>query len=294
MRRSLLTFAAGAAAATLLSTVTAVASTASNSARPVKALDGTAPSLRVEPVSFIVGLAIDAAVPFDPKECDIDAWHNAVPMRLSWGGADGRKAVDHYDVWAIPSFTEEYEVLSDTDKTELDVLGGNYDSSCGGQSTDLAYRVEAYDRAGNAALARGDTNTYMGVWQEDGSTVPSVPPGSLTTTRTGLWKVASCTCSDAGQTLYSVIAGETATFKVTPQHAGQWFAIVMPRGPNRGEATITVDGGPAVTVDTYNEFTENRIVVWQTQLSRKTHTVVVTNGGTAGRSRIDLDAVLIS
>lgn len=292
MRRPLLlSFAAGAAAAAVVcSSVVAIA----GEARPERAIDGSAPSLKVAPISFIVGSTIDAVIPFDPEDCDMAAWHTGVPMRLSWSGADGKKAVDHYDVWAVPSSSEPYEVLGDTDLTQLDVVGGNYDSSCGGGSTNTMYRVETTDRSGNGAQVLGDTGAFMGAWQEDGSTVPFVDEATVTTTRTGTWTVANCGCSDAGHTVFSTTAGASATFTVTPARAGQWFAVVMPKGSNRGEVSISVDGGAPVTVDTHAASTQNRVVVWQTQLSRATHSVVVTNLGTAGRSRVDLDAVLVS
>jgi hypothetical protein len=296
MRRPLvISFVAGcAAAAALVSSVAAIASTQPAAHVDGASIDGRSPSLEVAPISFVVGSTIDAVVPFDPNECDFAAWHFEVPMRLSWSGNDGKKAVDHYDVWAVPTYMEPFQVLADTVETTLDVLGGNYDSSCGGPSMNTSYRIEASDKSGNGATAVGDTRADMAAWQEDGTTVPNVTQGTVTTSRIGLWTQTSCTCSDAGHTLTSSLAGATATFTVTPEHAGQWFAVVMPKGTNRGAVAITVDGGLPTIVDTYAQTLQNRAVVWQTQLSKGTHLVVVANAGTPGRSRVDLDAVLLS
>ncbi len=256
--------------------------------------DGRAPTLKVHPIEFIVGTSIDATIPFDPEECDFRFWHLTVPMRLNWHGKDGNARVDHYDVWAIPSYTEPYQVLDDTHQTSLDVLGGNYDSTCGSAPIDIVHRVEAYDRSGNVATVLGDTNLDMGAWQEDGSTIEDFPPGIVTTSRTGSWTLGSCTCSDAGHTLFSTHAGDSATYDVTPQWGGQSFAVVMPMSPDNGVVGISVDGNTPVLVDTFAATPQYRTVVWQTRLSKGPHTVVITNHGTAGRSRVDLDAVLLS
>jgi hypothetical protein len=67
----------------------------------------------------------------------------------------------------------------------------------------------------------------------------------------------------------------------------------MAKNTNRGVADVSVDGGTAQAVDTFASIPTHRVIVWQKVLSPGTHAIKVTNAGTAGRSRIDVDAVLL-
>lgn len=281
------------AAGLVLTSVSAIASAASDELIPRGPYDGRSPLLRMRPITFVVGSVIDAAVPYDPDECDMEAWHFAVPMKLAWVGKDRHEVLESYDLWAIPPNEPSFIVLDDSPLTELEVLGGNYDSSCGDASTSTTYRVETADQVGNAAQVVGDSGVYMGVWQEDGSSVPW-QDGTVTMSGTGAWSAVSCECSDAGATFTSSTAGDDATYEVVPHHKGQSFALVMPTGPDRGEVSISVDGAEPVVVDTYSKTARDRVVVWQTKMLLDAHTVTITNLATSGRPRIDIDAVMLS
>ena len=81
------------------------------------------------------------------------------------------------------------------------------------------------------------------------------------------------------------------TFDVT---GARRLALVMPKNTNRGQVSISVDGAAPVVVDTYAAGPQNRVLVWQVQFaSTAAHKVVVTNRATAGRSRVDVDAVVV-
>lgn len=68
----------------------------------------------------------------------------------------------------------------------------------------------------------------------------------------------------------------------------------MPKNTNRGQVSISVDGGTATIVDTYAASAQNRVLVWQVEFpSTSAHQVVVTNKATAGRGRVDVDAVVV-
>jgi hypothetical protein len=81
------------------------------------------------------------------------------------------------------------------------------------------------------------------------------------------------------------------TFTVT---GARRLALVMPKNINRGQVSTSVDGGTPTIVDTYAASAQNRVMVWQTEFpSTSTHQVVITNRATAGRSRVDVDAVVV-
>jgi len=80
--------------------------------------------------------------------------------------------------------------------------------------------------------------------------------------------------------------------------AGATVAWVSTMGPDRGMATVSVDGGPATTVDLYSPTLKPATLVWQaTNLGTVTgHTIKVTvlstkNAASAG-NEVDIDAYL--
>ena len=80
--------------------------------------------------------------------------------------------------------------------------------------------------------------------------------------------------------------------------AGSTVAWVSTMGPDRGMASVSVDGGPAQTVDLYSATPQPATLVWQaTNLgSVNPHTIKVTvlsarNPASAG-NKVDIDAYL--
>lgn len=68
------------------------------------------------------------------------------------------------------------------------------------------------------------------------------------------------------------------------------LAVVMAKGPNRGQAAVFVDGVKVATANTYSATSVNRTVVWRQTLSSAPHSLRVVNLATAGHPRIDVDA----
>ena len=76
---------------------------------------------------------------------------------------------------------------------------------------------------------------------------------------------------------------------------GAWVSTL---GPDRGTATISVDGGPATVIDLYAPIQQPAQVVWTLgNLAPGTHTVTVTVRGTANPAstgtRVDVDAFVV-
>jgi hypothetical protein len=71
------------------------------------------------------------------------------------------------------------------------------------------------------------------------------------------------------------------------------LAWIAPVGPTRGSAKVYVNGSLVATVSLYSASTSARQVVfaksWSTSASR---TVVIKVVGTAGHSRVDIDALV--
>jgi hypothetical protein len=117
---------------------------------------------------------------------------------------------------------------------------------------------------------------------------------------TGSWQLASCKCWSQGGTHKTQALGAAAEIRFDdnegyatlaptyPMHVG----LVMHKGPDRGKFKVYVNGVLKGTIDTYAAVSKPRVVVWQVALPQRGSVVKIVNQATAGRSRIDLDAVI--
>jgi hypothetical protein len=131
-----------------------------------------------------------------------------------------------------------------------------------------------------------------------GSNVPSpgglvsrYDQGSSSLVYKGAWRVSASGEASAGSFRYVDAAGAslTVTFK------GTYLAWVAKKSPLYGKASVSLDGGKAVTVDLYSSGTLWLQRVWETgPLSSGTHTVKIrwtgTKRSTARDTNIGVDA----
>jgi hypothetical protein len=154
------------------------------------------------------------------------------------------------------------------------------------------FKVDGYDvrvRDCRNHITRKFVSFYPAVFQEDGS---SYGYGGVTTSYTGTWRLSRCTCWSGHTTRKSFTKGATATF--TFDQAGP-VGLVMEKAPDRGRIRILVDGVLRASPDTYSATRKHRSVVWiGTLRGSGSHTVTVKNLATAGRPRVDVDAMLVS
>ena len=249
--------------------------------------------LTLNPVTFVVGQSIDVTVKRD--DCYTDAYHWYVPMLMSWSASDASSGIKAYDVFS--DSPDSGQLKSDTLETSLGWGGQTYDNDCGGGDSATRIYVVAKDNRGNAATSALSGSDIIDVWQEDAVMNPTMSGeryGHLAVTKSVGWATSNCKCYDAGTTLYSTRAGNSITYTVTPLRPGQTFAVVMEKNSNRGQASISVNGGPGETVETYASPAQHRAIIWQRTLGVGAHTIKITNLGTAGRPRIDVDALMLT
>ena len=253
--------------------------------------DHTAPTASLTTPMFTVGGVIDATVAPTGTDC-FDGYHYGdIPMSFSWTASDagGLAGVDLYEF----DGDSDPAIDSTVAASGSHPLGGsNYDSDCGGGAIKDWWLADARDNQANSAATTW-VNNWVDVFQEDGAHSPQVP-NSIPVAATGTWSTSSCTCFDYGKVYFSTAAGASLTYTITTTQPSQVVALVMPKAANRGVAKISVDGATATKVDTRAATNVNRVIVWQKALTVGTHTVKVINSGTAGRARIDVDAVLLS
>lgn len=264
-------------------------------AAPASAADATPPVLKA-PVkaSFLVGGVLDAGSVPDcaPQDqpWDLSTW---APMTFRWSATDASGSV-RYDVLAENAATGGDYVLEDSADTSLRDWGTTSDQSCGGGNwSTTRWQLDARDAAGNTSTA------YVGggrmrLTQEDGrANTTSTYAVSPAVAYAGTWSTSKCTCWSAGTARKTTAAGASVTATV-PVAAGNvvHLALVMSQAPDRGRAEVYVDGVLSTTIDTGSATKRNRVIVWDKALGQGTHSVKVVNEGTAGRPRIDLDALL--
>ncbi len=187
-----------------------------------------------------------------------------------------------------------WQHLAQAKPPTITLTGGNYDSDCGGGNDFVAAIVRATDKHGNAAVLQEEFRLAVTRW--DNSEADGFSMG--TWTYTGTWATqASCPNCDGGSQRYTIKAGAAATFTLNsawqnPAGNGSHLGLMMTRGPGHGKAMLYLDGKLVTTIDTQAAITQYRMYVWDFgPLAPGTHTVRIVNAGTAGRPRIDLNAI---
>lgn len=140
------------------------------------------------------------------------------------------------------------------------------------------FRVRAIDAAGNvSAFATGRRLVPRVVQTADARL-------------SGAWTVSHDPAASGGSTRFAVGPGATATLRFR----GQGIGLVAQLGPNRGQASILIDGKQAGTIDLQSASrAERRVVFTQRWNVPGIHTISVKVLGTQGRPRVDLDAFVI-
>jgi hypothetical protein len=142
--------------------------------------------------------------------------------------------------------------------------------------TSSRYRLMATDGVGNASdWVYGPTFT---------PTISQESSGAIA--YTGSWTTAATTSASGGSLKYTTQAGASATFSFVGQSVA-WIAFL---GPDRGSATVYIDGVLKTTINLNAATSSSRRVAYAfTWATNGSHTIKVVAVGTAGHPRIDVD-----
>ena len=218
------------------------------------------------------GIAPTVATPTSRLYAVTTATSSTTRVRTSWGGSD-------------PSGIKSYALQRQVD-------GGAWSNVSLSSATATSivqsltfghayrYRVRATDKQGNVSAWRyGPVQRPMLTQQTS----------TAFTWSAGYWSTARSSSYLGGSGRYTLHGGSWASFRAT----GSSFAWVSYRAPNRGKAAVYVDGVLAATVNLYASSYQSRRTVWAISFSTTgTHTIKVVDLGTAGHSRIDIDAFI--
>ncbi len=209
----------------------------------------------------------------------------------------GVGAVLKYQAWS-PDGISGYDVTENDGhvyttthyKTNVPIrsLVTNYNNDCGGPS-ETQWEVTAYSKSG-ASVSR-ITYDYLEVVRWNNTTTGDVGAHGWWSFSPG-WKKSTCTCADGGSQNYTTVKGAYGAFVAQVHANGEHRDLEMATGPGRGRAAIYVDGKYETTVDTYAKVNGNQVYKWDSGgLTKGTHTIKVVNLATAGRPRIDINAM---
>ncbi|WP_295659250.1 hypothetical protein [uncultured Nocardioides sp.] len=249
--------------------------------------DNTPPVLTSPAVpSFVVGSQL--GVDFQSAYASPGTITAAAPLTFKWSATDASGEV-RYDLVEINNAVGPIPVFEDGTELSHRFLGYNDDDDF---ATD-SFEVTARDTYGNAVtrVVRGNRTRLT---QENNVSHASRPEiAQPTIAYAGTWGSSACACWTGKAVRRTTSRGASATATVTiPDGGATHLALVMHAGPDRGRFQVFVDGTLRGTVDTYAAVSTPRRIVWDTALGRGTHRVKIVNLATAGRPRIDLDAVL--
>jgi hypothetical protein len=144
----------------------------------------------------------------------------------------------------------------------------------------VAVRIRARDAAGNASTWVTSTAFRASVTEDT----------STTLSRSAAWWRSNASAWHGGSAL---VSGSTGQW-VTKSFTGRSVAWVAALGPTRGTALVYIDGVKAATVDLQRAGDWYRRVVFaRSWSSAGPHTLRVVVAGTAGHSRVDVDAFVV-
>jgi beta-N-acetylhexosaminidase len=133
---------------------------------------------------------------------------------------------------------------------------------------------------GQKRTASRGTNINVDALEIDGAPTSAPTRYQQTDTRlsfTGKWTTSSTTSASGGT---FGLANSTRS-SVTVKFTGVCLVWIAKKSPAYGKASVSVDGGPAVTVNLYNSTTVWRQQVWRTKwLTSGTHSVTISWTGT--------------
>ncbi|MFI5917211.1 peptidoglycan recognition protein [Streptomyces anulatus] len=142
-------------------------------------------------------------------------------------------------------------------------------------ATATAWKMTAYDRAGNTAAA-SVTGTPV-ILQESAAT------------KSGKWTTKSSGSYLGGRSYSSSTKGASLTWTFT----GRSAAWVVSRAATSGQAYVYVDGKKAATVDLKSSTTKYRQAIWTKSWSSSAkHTVKIVVVGTTGRPALTTDGLV--
>ncbi len=203
-------------------------------------------------------------------------------FKVRWSGSD---------VSGIDSYFVKYRPANDSTWTSWKVkTKATHAYFKGAAGRTYYFRVRARDRAGNTA------------WSKVGKTIVPYNEGANVERRIGFdgffkgiwaleWDVFIRPSYYLNSVRYSYSAGNTIVYKLRNTDG---IGLVTTKNWDRGRARIYIDGYHMATVDAYSWKRRARQLIYYFSFSKKgTHYLKIINEGTPGRTRFDVDGIVV-
>ncbi|MFI5052880.1 MAG: Ig-like domain-containing protein, partial [Acidimicrobiia bacterium] len=219
-------------------------------------IDRTAPSTSGPTVSLRAGVVLSGT---------------SLPVVLTWTAADtGGAGLATYDMarsYDGAPFAVVVSGLTTPTTTSTTTSGHTY-----------RFEIRAHDSAGNVGGWVAGPTLHPTLYQQTGGSI----------VYHGTWTTQTASVYSGGSSRYATGAGASASYTFT----GRSVAFVTALAWNRGAVKVYIDGVLVTTVDCYAATaTYHDVAYARTWASSGTHTIKLVVVGTAGRPRVDLDAI---
>jgi hypothetical protein len=201
-----------------------------------------------------------------------------IPTKLNWSATDEEGSIASYELQRSTNGGSFAGVslasATSTTKTLQLSPGSTYQ-----------FRVRATDSAGNASDWATGPAFLVDAQQENSDAI----------VRAGSWTQQALTSAYGGSVEYARANGSAAQLTFT----GRDVAWVSTKAPDRGKATVSVDGVVVKTIDLYASTSQFRKIVFsQSNLDpTRSHTIAVqvlgTKNSASSDTRVDIDAFVV-
>lgn len=226
-------------------------------------LDSSAPVVTAPEPEFVQGSSVTGGL---------------VVIRVEWTGQDAVSGIAGYQLnqrtdsgsWKnVPAGSAVATVVADDRSVDRTLSPGHA----------YTFRAKATDNATNGSAWAVGLRTSIKKFQESANRIHYQ----------GKWTRTTAGSPWGGAARRSSVAGATASFTFT----GRSFAWVSTLAPDRGRAEVYVNGILAGTVDLYSTTLRSRSIVWTGHWATSvTRTISIMVLGTAGRPKVDIDAIV--
>ena len=222
-------------------------------------IDRTAPVLAAPKLALRIGAVLPTA-----------AATTDVPVTLTWTQSDARSGLSGGTTLARSVGGGAFADIA------APVAGSPFTGVTPSTAT-ATYRARVADAAGNETTSTG-APTRVVLAQGD----------AVGLSLSGAWSTAAGSAYSGGSTWTSRAARASLTYRFK----GRAIGLVVTQAASRGKVQIWVDGVLVKTLDCYRAATRTRYVAWQKAWATSgSHTLKLVVLGTAGRPRVDVDAL---
>jgi predicted phage tail protein len=198
-----------------------------------------------------------------------------VPVRLAWNGSDAGSGIDHFEL-AFSTSGGAYVAVALSSPTAISLMKSFAPST----TRTYRFRVRAIDHSGNVSAWLYGPTFHVKLVQQSSTSVHYA----------GTWTTGTTTSASGG----SYKTTKTTGASVSYTFSGRTVGFVAYQASTLGSVKVYIDGVYRAAVSEYASSTAwRRMIYVRAFTSLGTHTIKLVCAGTAGRPKINLDALVV-